>query len=412
MGSTAGDDHLQWIDSSRRFGCRRVLTLCVILLLCSNACLARSTPPQDASRQAAIGFEQQGDFSQAEAAWRTYLADHPSSAEAYAHLGLLAARQEHYREAEPLYRKAMALGSTIPGLRLDLGLALFKTGDLQQALTQFTPLLNVARTGSADRQRLSLLVGMCYYGLGQYRQAASHLQEVVSGDPNNLPLLLALTQSYLWSKQYSQVLVTYRQILILNPQSAEADLLAGEALDAEKDAFGAMQQFRAAIKADPHLPEAHFGLGYILWTQHQIPAAAAEFQAELDNNPNYAQTLAYLGDCDLVLNHPELARPLLQRAIQSDPRIELAPLDLGMIDANAGRRKDALRELLIAEGLAPNDLKVHWQLGRIYRELGDREKAAAEFNKVKTITAAVDTPLVKKMMPPSSAAQPVPASGR
>lgn len=412
MGSvTSGHKVCEW-NASRRFGCWRVVVLCAFLLLCGEPCFARSAPPRDDSRQAAILLEQRGNYAQAESAWRTYLSAHPSSAEGYAHLGLLEARQQHYREAEPLYRKALALGSTIPGLHLDLGLALFKTGDLQQALAQFTPLLQQVPTGSPGRQRLVILVGMCHYGLGEYRQAASNLKEAAAGAPNNLTLLLALTQSYLWSKQYSQVLATYRQILILDPQSAEADMLAGEALDAKRDAFGAMQQFRAAVKADPHLPEVHFGLGYLLWSENQIPEAAVEFQAELANNPNYAQALAYLGDCDLFMNHPEIARPLLQKAIQFDPRIELAPFDLGMIDVKAGRKQDALREFVIAESLAPNDVKVHWQLGRIYQASGEPEKAAAEFEKVKTIAATTDNTLVKKLMPASAPAQPEPAGGK
>ena len=36
---------------------------------------------------------------------------HPADAEAYAHLGFLEARQEHYKEAVPLYRKALGTQS-------------------------------------------------------------------------------------------------------------------------------------------------------------------------------------------------------------------------------------------------------------------------------------------------------------
>ena len=102
-------------------------------------CMGQAATAPDQQRQTALALEQQGENAEAEAAWRTYLKTHPSSSEAYAHLGLLEARQEHYREAVPLYRKALALNPTIPGLRLNLGLALFKAGEMKDAMKEFEP---------------------------------------------------------------------------------------------------------------------------------------------------------------------------------------------------------------------------------------------------------------------------------
>ena len=144
-------------------------------------------------------------------------------------------------------------------------------------------------------------------------------------------------------------------------------------------------------------PNVHFGLGYLLWEKKEYSDAAPEFQAELDNSPNHAQALTYLGDCNLTLNHPEIARPLLERAIQANPGNELAHLDLGMIDADANRPEDALRELGAAEKLAPNDVNVHWRLGRLYRSLGNMDLAKAEFDKAKSITQTADTDLVNQL---------------
>ena len=82
----------------------------------------------------------------------------------------------------------------------------------------------------------------------------------------------------------------------------------------------------------------------------------------------------------MQMNHPELAEPLLEKAIRIDPGIELAHLDLGILYNDAGRRDDALREFKIAEKISPNDGNVHWRLGRFYRETGKKEEAKAEFD--------------------------------
>ncbi len=375
----------------------------VSLLLCA-ACWAQTGAAPENARQTALALEQQGRNPEAEAAWRSYLRLHASNSEAYAHLGLLEARQDHYKEAVVFYRKALALGSTIPGLRLNLGLAYFKAGEMASALQEFIPLLKSAPQSPSEHQRLTILAGMCYYGLGRYAQATPYLKEAVAHDSQNLPLLLALAHSYLWSKQYQSVMDTYRQILLLNAESAEADMLAGEALDALKDTSGAIAQFRAAVQADPRMPYVHFGLGYLLWVKRQYLEAVPEFQAEIENNPDHAQALTYLADCDVQLSHPELAAPLLEMAIQSDPKIELAHLDLGSIDADAGHRDDALREFMTAAKLAPKDVDIHWRLGRLYRAMGKKEQALAEFNKAKSITEAADTALINKMNPHSGQA--------
>lgn len=79
-------------------------------------------------------LEQAGQFAESEAEWRRYLIAHPQNAEANANIGLLEARQEHYKEAIPFYREAMTLDPRIPGVRLNLGLSYFKSGEMKQAV--------------------------------------------------------------------------------------------------------------------------------------------------------------------------------------------------------------------------------------------------------------------------------------
>jgi len=376
---------------------RSGFSLATILAVASCSCPAQTAPDADGQRAAAISLEQQGQLPEAEAAWRALLSTHPGNAEAYANLGLLEARQEHYAEAVPLYRKAMALDPAIPGLQLNLGLSLFKSGAMKDAAATFLPLLKSLPPSSPEALRLTTLIGLARYGSGEYAAAVPYLKKATAADPQNLPFRLTLAQSCLWSKQYQCVLDVYKEILTLNAESAEADMLAGEALDEMKDKVGAAKQFRAAVKEDPKMPDAHFGLGYLLWGLLQFDEASTEFQAELDNNPDHAQALTYLADSEIQLNHPEVAAPLLEKTILINPKIELAHLDLGILYTNAGRKSDALRELKIAEQLNPGDQNVHWRLGRFYKSVGKNEEAKAEFEKTRTLQKAADQTVFNKL---------------
>ena len=338
---------------------------------------AHVTFAQGDARQNALTLEQRGQSAEAEQAWQSIASSNPQSAEAYAHLGLLDARQERYDEAVANYRKAISLNAELPGLQMNLGLALFKAKDFKGAIKPFAAELKK----HPDDQRLTILLGMAHYGMGDYFVAIPYLQKAAEREPQSLPLRLTLAHSCLWSKQYQCVLDVYKEILTLNAESAEADMLAGEALDEKGDNAGATEQFRAAVRSNPKEPNAHFGLAYLLWTQNHFQEAATEFQAELDNDPQHLQARAYLGDSYVQLKDYVKAQPELEKARAADASLALVHRDLGIIYAEEGRKEDAISELQKAIELDPKDVSPHWRLAKLYQSTGKKEEAKSEFAK-------------------------------
>lgn len=358
------------------------------LITPSANCLSQQSAQAESLRQNAFSFEQEGKVSEAEDAWRSILNVRPNDAEAFAHLGLLEARQEHYKEAVAFDRKALSLNPKFPNLRLNLGLSLFKAGDLRSAIQTFEPLLQGQPRSSPGAIRVETLIGLAHYGLGEYAAAVPYLKETTAGDPQNLPFRMMLAQSCLWSKQYQCLLDTYKEILAINPNSAEADMLMGEAYDDQKNDEGAIEQFQAAVKADPKAPNAHFGYGYLLWKRVKFEEAEKEFRAELANYPDNALALAYLGDTEIHLNHPDDALPPLERAVRLETAIPVAHLDLGILYQGQGQKSEALREFLAAEKLTPDDPVVHWHLAQFYRSIGEKQEAKSEFEKTQHLQNA------------------------
>jgi tetratricopeptide (TPR) repeat protein len=368
-----------------------------LLVLGAGVCVAQSAATMDVQRQQAFALEQQNKIAEAETAWRDIVKAYPSDPEGYAHLGFLEAKQERYKEAVPFYRKALALDAAMPGLKMNLGLAQFKSGALKEAIETFNGLLEREPAGSPEALRLTTLIGIAHFGLGEFAAAVSDLKQATDADKQNLPFRLMLAQSCLASKQYQCVMDVYHEILLLNAESAEADMLAGEALDETKDHDGAITQFRAAVKADPKVPNVHFGLGYLLWSQSKYEEAAPEFQAELNNVPENAQAMAYLADTDMKLNHPEAAGPLIDHAIRIDPGLELPHLDRGILDADADRHEDALREFQTAAKLNPLDVNAHYRLARLYQAMGRKDEAKVEFDKTSSLHKAENATVFEQL---------------
>jgi len=381
----------------------------VPLLLCipfgSTFLSAQSDP-----RAEALALEQQGRNPEAEQVWKGLAEANPGNAEAFAHLGLLEARQEHYAEAIENYKKAVTLNPAMPRLEMNLGLAYFKANQFPDAIKVFSSELGRQPADSAEAQRLTFLLGMAHFGMGDYLVAIPYLRRAANEDPQSLPMRLALAHSCMWSKQYDCVMEVYKEILALNADSAEADMLAGEALDQKGDDAGAMEQFRAATKASPHDSDAHFGLGYLLWKQHHFDEAATEFLAALDNDPKHLRARVYLGDCYVELNQYEKAQPELEQAIAADPSSDASSAmihrDLGVVYAAAGRNDEAVNELVKAIALDPKDVSPHWRLGKLYQSMGRKEEAKAEFDIASAMNKEKSRPLTQEIGQPPPGPQP------
>jgi tetratricopeptide (TPR) repeat protein len=364
------------------------------LMALAGALLAQA---QADARPDTSALEQQGQNAQAAAEWRAYSAHHPGEPEPLAHIGQLEARQGHFSEAIAAYRKALTIAPAMPGLRPNLGLAYFKNGDYKQAIEMFSPMLK-ANPGD---QRVTLLVGMSFYGLGEYAAATPYLKRAADGDTQNLELQLTLAHSCLFAKEYQCVLDAFHRIVALNAESAEADMIVGEALDEMHDPLGAQKEFRAAIAVDPKQPNVHFGLGYLLWTKAQYDEATAQFEAELKNNPQHALAMLYLADTQMKTGNAEQAQVSLEKLVKLMPQNPMAHRDLGTLYADAGQNDAAVTELKEAIGLAPKDAAAHWRLARLYRAMGRTADAKAEFEKTNSLNKAEDDRLIKVMgMPP------------
>jgi tetratricopeptide (TPR) repeat protein len=330
-----------------------------------------------ASRAEAMALEQKGMVAEAEQIWDQLAKANSRDAEAFAHLGLLEARQERYENAIVNYRQAMAINGDLPGLQMNLGLALFKAAQFPDAIASFSAELKK----HPDDPRLMILLGMAHYGLKDYLVAVPYLRQAADRDPQNASILLTLAQSCLWSKQYQCVVDAYRQMLALHAESAEADLLAAEALDEMQDSAGAEKALRAAILADGNVPNAHFALGYVLWARGAWGEAANEFQEELKIDPQHGKARVYLADSWVRQNEFSKAKTEIETFGDSEKADPIALMDLGSINAHEQRFEDAAGQLIQAADSDPGNAEPHRQLAHLYQSMGKTGEAKRELEK-------------------------------
>ncbi len=144
--------------------------------------------------------------------------------------GVRALEARDFKAAEDYFRQGVKLtdGRTMLGrsLRHKLGTALFLSGDLPGAVTQFRETVRLAPSGGHDetaaKAHYSLGVLMASAGMGS--QAIEHLQSAASYNPNYVEALVALGDALRRAGRVGDSLLRYQEALQVNPRSTEARL--------------------------------------------------------------------------------------------------------------------------------------------------------------------------------------------
>lgn len=356
-----------------------------VLSLALAVCAAAQSPQQ------AQALEAKGDLAGAEKVWRTITKSHPGDYRYWTSLGIVLAREQKLPDAIAAYRKALLLHPDATVTRLDLGLAYFKSGNLKLAVPQ----LEAAARAFPGNEQAQVLLGMALYGTRRYREAVPHLEIGENQQPNNEQLRLILAQAYLWSGEYGKAKQEFTAMLGHNPDSPQVHILLGEAHDALGDSADAIAEFRKAAAAN--LPDAHFGLGYLLWKRKQYADAAAEFQKELAIDGKNNKAMAYLADCELSLGNLTAAKKDLLAAIEVQDNLWRAQFDLGRLYASEKNYQAAVKAYRRAIQLDPNRPTVHYRLAQLYRSIGKPEQAKQQLAIVEHIHARQDQDLIVKM---------------
>jgi tetratricopeptide (TPR) repeat protein len=207
----------------------------------------------------------------------------------------------------------------------------------------------------------------------------------------------------------------YRQALQLEPNSAEAWLLLGNACQAQGKLAEAAAAFQQALQLRPVFAEGHYQLGNLLAQQRQFREAAACYQqvmrleparAEAHNNlgvmwaeqhrfaealPCYHRAVALLpgyaeAHYNLANTLKELARldeavTRYREALRLRPEFAEAHVNLGIALAAQGKPADAVVCYQDALRLRPDHVEAHNNLGLALAHLGQHDQALARYER-------------------------------
>lgn len=175
--------------------------------------------------------------------------------------------------------------------------------------------------------------------------------------------------------------------------SARPDLAAhhndlGVILEQDGDHLGALQQYRLAAEKDPEFTLAYFNAGNVSVKLNRLDEAVRYYRTALKTDPEYAPALNNLAWTYIIRgeNLPGAIK-LLNRAIQVDAGHPYLYLDsLGWayyLKGESEQARDCLERALEKTPEVETYLRqeAHYHLARVYRDMGEVEKAAGHFRR-------------------------------
>lgn len=166
----------------------------------------------------------------------------------------------------------------------------------------------------------------------------------------------------------------------LGPDNPANHLALGQALSRFGSSERAERAFRAALGFDSSLAPAHEGLALVLALQGVLEESLSHFTSALEHTeqqPGRARLIYFRGKAHAELGRLAPASRDFEAAIQLDPKLGPAYLELGRILAEGEEPEQAISVLREAVELVAGSFDAHYLLGAQLLRNGDADRAVA-----------------------------------
>lgn len=352
----------------------------------------------------------------------------PKNDLAYAKLGEVYDTRNNDEKARLSYEKALAINPELSNLYVPLGLSYLNNGEIAKAESA---LQNAEKRGVADTEFYDLK-GMVLYKQNKNAEAMAAFEKALSLDGRNATAKYYRAALLDRMNQPDQSLVAYRETVAIAPEYAPAWFDLGVISYNRGDYANAEKSYKEAIRIDPDYYRAHANLASTYRQTERYAEANAEYklaEVGIKDDPDlyleWGFCLGKTNEWDKAVARLDQAHKLspaavddsnlgwayynsaqadkqnkkdaeanaklqkgresLQAAVQKDPKLDAAYMNLGSTNNALGDFEAAVAALNIALSLRRDWVIAINQLGLGYRGLNNLSAAIQQFNRVVTL---------------------------
>lgn len=331
----------------------------------------------------------------------------PSFAEGYLNLGLVREEQGKHAEAIGDFQKALQLRPKLRGANLFLGIAQYRSNQLEPALVS----LRKEAVANPKDPTAWMWVGIVALEKGSADEAAEALDKAAKLAPDNIDILYHRGRAHLVVSKDS-----YSRMFQADPKSWRVrEILAEANADADRH-VDAIAEYQAAIKLAPNEPRLHEELGTEYRNTGKMQEAEEAFREELAIDPYNAVAQYKLGVLLTERGDAAQGKQYIDAALKARPGMRHADYNLGRAEMLLGNDSAAIEHFQKATQTDndPDVLQQAWyQLGTALRRMHrtqDAQQAFAMFQKFKDQQLEASQKQMKQFQQPgdSDAVAPAP----
>jgi tetratricopeptide (TPR) repeat protein len=207
---------------------------------------------------------------------------------------------------------------------------------------------------------VSALGVIAFYVLGRYRFPVVPILALFAGAA--VTTAASQLRSGSWRRLRGPALVAAAAAVLVNlpgvpwiAPGGMSEVNLGVALAAEGRLEEAMQRYRAALRLEPNLSEAHLNLGNVLLVQGRTAEALPHLRAAVRLAPDDAPARVQLGAALRLQGQLTQAERELRAALASSPSLPAASQELSALLLSTGRADEAAAVLEAGLRRAPSD---------------------------------------------------------
>jgi tetratricopeptide (TPR) repeat protein len=229
-----------------------------------------------------------------------------------------------------------------------------------------------------DSFQARYLLGLCYFFVERYGEAASTLEPLWSQASGQLNYfyVLGIAANKAGQPQLEQRALTH--LIEIGQNSPEFHLLMGKACLNREEYDHAITELGLAAKGDSALPFVHFNLGMAYLKKQDLDEAKAEFLKDIAIEPDVSYDYDQLGEVYYLQQQDQAAEKAFRKALRLDPQLASSHFQLARVYQREKKYGEALTEADAALKLDPDSPGIHYLRGQVLQHLGRAQDAKAE----------------------------------
>ncbi|PLX89865.1 MAG: hypothetical protein C0619_10390 [Desulfuromonas sp.] len=224
---------------------------------------------------------------------------------------------------------------------------------------------------------LRLKLGMALARSGELAEAISVVSAILQDQPESLSAMLSLSRYYREDRQFSQAVNVYRQILAMKPGQEQVLLELADLLQQLNRIDEALELYLDGLEQQPGSIAMRERLARLLVQEKRYPEALQQLQELNDRYPDRPEVLSRIGLLQLEMKRWAEAELMFRKILRQQPDHDRSRYYLGMALSGAGDIRGALEELAEVAEDSPVRLEAVTQRAYLY-QLNDQAQHAIE----------------------------------